>query len=138
MGKYKLVVTLERKIPYFQLLLAGSAFAPQKQKFIEKAGKKYGTAAKYTLSDGPFVMKGWTGSNLTWKLVKNKYYWDKKNVKLTKINFSVQKSQSTSYNLYQAGKLDMTTLSASQSKSPKGLADQEEQPDPVPHVQLQN
>lgn len=118
-GKYKLVVTLERKIPYFQLLLAGSAFAPQKQKFIEKAGKKYGTAAKYTLSDGPFVMKGWTGSNLTWKLVKNKYYWDKKNVKLTKINFSVQKSQSTSYNLYQAGKLDMTTLSASQSKSLK-------------------
>lgn len=119
LGKYKLVVTLERKIPYFQLLLAGSAFAPQKQKFIEKAGKKYGTAAKYTLSDGPFVMKGWTGSNLTWKLVKNKYYWDKKNVKLTKINFSVQKSQSTSYNLYQAGKLDMTTLSASQSKSLK-------------------
>ena len=118
-GKYKLVVTLERKIPYFQLLLAGSAFAPQKQKFIEKAGKKYGAAAKYTLSDGPFVMKGWTGSNLTWKLVKNKYYWDKKNVKLTKINFSVQKSQSTSYNLYQAGKLDMTTLSASQSKSLK-------------------
>ena len=54
-------------------------------------------------------MKGWTGSNLTWKLVKNKYYWDKKNVKLTKIDFSVQKSQSTSYNLYQAGKLDMTT-----------------------------
>ncbi|WP_416792923.1 ABC transporter substrate-binding protein [Lactobacillus delbrueckii] len=56
---------------------------------------------------------------MTWKLVKNKYYWDKKNVKLTKINFSVQKSQSTSYNLYQVGKLDMTTLSASQSKSLK-------------------
>ena len=118
-GKYKLVVTLERKIPYFQLLLAGSAFAPQKQKFIEKAGKKYGTAAKYTLSDGPFVMKGWTGSNLTWKLVKNKYYWDKKNVKLTKINFSVQKSQSTSYNLYQAKKLDATSLDSSQIKQLK-------------------
>ncbi|MDD6415846.1 MAG: peptide ABC transporter substrate-binding protein, partial [Lactobacillus porci] len=118
-GKYQLVVTLERKIPYFQLLLAGSAFAPQNQKFIEKAGKKYGTSAKYTLADGPYVMKGWTGSNLTWKLVKNQNYWDKKNVKLTQINFSVQKSQSTSYNLYQAGKLDMTTLSASQSKSLK-------------------
>ena len=115
-GKYKLVVTLERKIPYFQLLLAGSAFAPQNQKFIEKAGKKYGTAAKYTLSDGPFVMKGWTGSNLTWKLVKNKYYWDKKDVKLTQINYSVQKSPSTAYNLYQAGKLDGTILDAQASK----------------------
>lgn len=119
-GKYKLTITLERKVPYFKLLLASSPFAPQNKKFIEKCGKKYGTAGKYTLSDGAFVMKGWTGSNLTWKLVKNPYYYAKSSVKLTKINFTVVKSQSTSYNLYQAGKLDMTTLSATQSKSLKG------------------
>lgn len=27
-------------------------------------------------------MSGWSGSNLSWKLKKNPYYWDKKNVKL--------------------------------------------------------
>lgn len=62
------------------------------------------------------VHKGWTGSNLSWKLVKNKYYWDKKDVKLTQINYSVQKSLSTAYNLYQAGKLDETILDAQASK----------------------
>lgn len=118
-GKYKLVVSLERKIPYFKLLMAFPLFFPQNEQAVKKYGSKYGTASKYMVYNGPFVHKGWSGSNLSWKLVKNKYYWDTKNVKLTKINFSVQKSQSTSYNLYQAGKLDMTTLSASQSKSLK-------------------
>lgn len=119
-GKYKLVVTLERSIPYFKLLVASSSYVPQNQKFVEKAGKKFGTASKYVLSDGPFVSKGWTGANLTWKLVKNNNYWDKKSVKLSQINFSVQKTQSTTYNLYQDGSLDMTTLSVTQSKSLKG------------------
>lgn len=32
--------------------------------------------------NGPFVQKGWTGSNLSWKLEKNSKYWDKSSVKL--------------------------------------------------------
>lgn len=119
-GKYKLTVTLERRIPYFKLLMGFYIFFPQNQKFVEKCGSKYGTAAKYVLSNGPFKMTGWTGSNLTWKLVKNNTYWDKKNVKLGQISMSVQKTQSTSYNLYQSGKLDETNLDAQQSKQLKG------------------
>ena len=118
-GKYKLVVTLDRRIPYFNNLMAFGSFFPQNEKAVKKYGSKYGTASKYMVYNGPYIMSGWSGSSLSWKLKKNPYYWDKKNVKLTKINFSVQKSQSTSYNLYQVGKLDMTTLSASQSKSLK-------------------
>lgn len=119
-GKYKLTVTLERRIPYFKLLMGFYIFFPQNQKFVEKCGSKYGTAAKYVLSNGPFKMTGWTGSNLTWKLVKNNNYWDKKNVKLDQVSMSVQKTQSTSYNLYQSGKLDETNLDAQQSKQLKG------------------
>ena len=119
-GKYKLTVTLERRIPYFKLLMGFYIFFPQNQKFVEKCGSKYGTAAKYVLSNGPFKMTGWTGSNLTWKLVKNNTYWDKKNVKLDQVSMSVQKTQSTSYNLYQSGKLDETNLDAQQSKQLKG------------------
>lgn len=119
-GKYKLTVTLERRIPYFKLLMGFYIFFPQNQKFVEKCGSKYGTAAKYVLTNGPFKMTGWTGSNLTWKLVKNNNYWDKKNVKLDQVSMSVQKTQSTSYNLYQSGKLDETNLDAQQSKQLKG------------------
>ena len=119
-GKYKLVVTLEKKLPYFKLLMGFPVFFPQNQNTVEKYGKKYGTAAKYLVYNGPFKMEGWSGSNLSWKLVKNKNYWDKKDVKLSQINFSVNKSTTTSYNLYQSKKLDYTPLSTEQAKQLKG------------------
>lgn len=119
-GKYKLVVTLEKKIPYFKLLMGFPVFFPQNQTAVEEYGSKYGTAAKYMVYDGPFKLTGWTGSNLTWSLTKNKSYWDAKNVKLSKINYSVNKSTTTSYNLYQSGKLDATPLSAEQAKQLSG------------------
>lgn len=115
-GKYKLTVTLSKKLPYFKLLMGFPSFFPQNQKAVEKYGKKYGTAAKYMVYDGPFKMTGWTGSNLKWSLVKNTNYWDKKHVKLDKINFMVNKSTTTSYNLYQSKKLDQTILSTEQAK----------------------
>ena len=119
-GKYKLVITLERRIPYFNKLMGFAVFFPQSEKAVNKYGSKYGTASKYMLYNGPFVHKGWTGSNLSWKMVKNKYYWDKKDVKLNTIKWSVQKSPSTAYNLYQSNKLDGTSLDSSQTKQLKG------------------
>lgn len=119
-GNYKVKVTLDKRIPYFKLLMGFPLFAPENEKAVKKFGKKYGTASKYMVYDGPFVQKGWTGTNLTWKLVKNKNYWDKKAVKLQTINYSVQKTPSTDYNLYQAGKLDAAILSAQAAKSLKG------------------
>ena len=62
------------------------------------------------------MAKGWNGSNLKWKLVKNPTYWDKKNVKLDTLNVSVVQSPSTAYNLSQANKLDFTYLNAEQAK----------------------
>lgn len=118
-GKDKLVVTLDKRIPYFKLLMGFPLFFPQNQKTMEKYGKSYGTSSKTTVYNGPFVQKGWTGSNLSWKLQKNKHYWDKKNVKLDTINFSVQKTPSTDYNLYQAGKLDAALLGPQASKQLK-------------------
>lgn len=119
-GKYKLVVTLDRRIPYFKLLMGFYIFFPQNQKFVEKCGSKYGTAAKYVLSNGPFKMTGWTGTNLSWKLKKSNTYWDKKNVKLDEVSMSVQKTQTTSYNLYQSGKLDAALLDTQAAKQLKG------------------
>lgn len=103
-GQYKVVVTLTKKVPYFKLLMGFPSFFPQNKTAVEKYGKKYGTSSKYMVYDGPFKMTGWTGTNLSWTLAKNKNYWDKSNVKLDKINFKVNKSTTTSYNLYQSKK----------------------------------
>ena len=118
-GNYKLVVTLDKRIPYFKLLMGFPLFFPQNQKAVEKAGSKYGTASKYQVYNGPFVQTGWTGSNLKWKLVKNNKYWDKKDVKLKTIDYSIQKTPSTAYNLYQSGKLDAAILDAQGTKQLK-------------------
>ncbi len=118
-GKYKLVITLERRIPYFDKLMGFAVFFPQSEKTVTKYGSKYGTASKYMLYNGPFKHVGWTGSNLSWKMVKNPYYWDKKDVKLDAIKWTVQKTPSTAYNLYQSNKLDATALDSSQTKQLK-------------------
>ncbi|MCI1467315.1 MAG: peptide ABC transporter substrate-binding protein [Lactobacillus sp.] len=119
-GKYKLVVKLDKRIPYFKLLMAFPLFFPQNKAEVQKDGSKYGTASKYMAYNGPFTQVGWTGSNLSWKLKKNPNYWDKKAVKLDTINYSVQKTPSTGYNLYQSNKLDATILDANQTKQLKG------------------
>lgn len=115
-GDYELVVTLEKPVPYFELLMGFEPFYPQNQKVVEQNGDKFGTDATKTVYNGPFVVEGWTGSNLSWKLKKNEAYWDKKKVKLDTINFKVNKSTSTSYNLYQSKQTDYTTLSSEQAK----------------------
>lgn len=117
LGKYKLQVKLDHKLPYFKLLLAFPVFFPENQTAVEKYGSKFGTSSKTTVFNGPFVQKGWTGANLSWKMVKNKNYWNKSAVKLAQINFMVEKSPSTAYNLYQDGKLDTAILSAQAAKN---------------------
>jgi ABC-type oligopeptide transport system substrate-binding subunit len=110
LGDEKLQIKLVRPVSYFKRFLAFPLFFPQNQKFEQKVGKRYGTAAKYTVASGPFKMTGWTGNNKQFSLVKNKNYWDAKHVKLQKVNETISESATTSYNLYQSGKLDETFL----------------------------
>ncbi|HJF38928.1 MAG TPA: peptide ABC transporter substrate-binding protein [Weissella cibaria] len=114
-----LEVTLEKPMPQLESVLTMAPFYPQNQKFVEKSGKKYGTAAKYTLSSGPFILKGWTGSNNKYSLVKNDKYYDAKVVKTPKVVVETIKDQNTGYNLYKSGKVDFTNLSPDQVKDSK-------------------
>lgn len=114
-NKTTLVVHLTHPVPYFKKLV----WRPENQKAVEKYGKKYGTASKYMVYNGPFVSKGWSGSNLNWKLVKNSQYWDAKSVKLHQVNYTVVKTPSTDYTLYQSGKLDGAYLDTQASKQLK-------------------
>ncbi|MFT8908769.1 MAG: peptide ABC transporter substrate-binding protein [Lentilactobacillus diolivorans] len=117
LGNYQLRVNLERPIPYFKLLMAFPIFFPQNQSVVTKYGQAYGTSASKTVYNGPFKMKGWTGTNDKWQLVANQSYWDKKHVYLKQINDQVIKDPSTTYNLYQSGQVDVATLSGTQVKN---------------------
>lgn len=112
-------VTLERPIEYFKVLMAYPLFGPQNEKVVDKYGKKYTTNSKYMVYSGPFKISNWNGTNDTWSFEKNPNYWDKKVVKLKKINYQVVKSTNTGYQLFEQNKLDLTPLSNEQVKNLK-------------------
>jgi len=112
-----LEVTLEKPMPQLKSVLTMAGFYPQNKAFVDKVGSKYGTAAKYTLSSGPYILKGWTGSNNKYSLVKNDKYYDAAAVKSPKVIVQTIKDQNTGYNLYKAGKVDFTNLSPDQVKA---------------------
>ena len=121
--KKTVVVKLNRPIAYFRVLMAYPLFGPQNEKVVKKYGNRYATKAQYQVYSGPFKIKGWNGTNDTWSFVKNNDYWDKKVVKLNKINYQVVKSNNTGYQMYQQGKLDLTPLSSEQVKNLKSNQD---------------
>ena len=117
------VVNLSRPVSYFKNLVSWPLFAPENQKVVEKYGKAYGTSATKTVSSGPFILKGWDGTNASWTLAKNPHYWDKKHVKLNKVNESVVKDAQTGINLYQNKKVQETVLIGEQVPQFKGQKD---------------
>lgn len=110
LAKDHLQIKLTRPVSYFKRLLAFPLFFPQNEKIVKKYGDLYGTQAKYTVANGPYILKNWTGTNKKWTLVKNKTYWDAKNVQLDQVNELVTESTTTSYNLYNSNKVDATGL----------------------------
>ncbi|GFZ26905.1 peptide ABC transporter substrate-binding protein [Lactobacillus corticis] len=119
----KIVITLNKPISYFKVLMAYPLFGPQNERIAKKYGKKYATKSKYTVYSGPFKATNWNGTGDTWSFVKNNYYWDKKVVKLKRINYQVVKTYSTGLNLYYQKKLDLVNLDSSQVKNLKTRSD---------------
>lgn len=126
---YTLVIQLIKPIPYFTSLLTFETFFPINQAFAEKQGSNYGTSAKTTLYNGPFVLEGWEQNSDTWQYVKNPNYWDEKNVKVDEIQTNVVKSTSTAVNLYQTDELDRVILDGEFSKQYKNDPDFQNQND---------
>lgn len=106
-----LEITLEYPAPYLPKLLTGSRFMPVSQKFVEEKGEAYGTSADNVVTNGPFTLADWSGTELEWNLYKNVDYWDKDNVKLENVLVSVVKETGTRADLYDAGEIDYAILS---------------------------
>ncbi|MDN7241481.1 peptide ABC transporter substrate-binding protein [Planococcus sp. N028] len=105
-----LVVTLERPVPYFLSLMAFPTFFPQQEEFVTEKGDDYASNSENILYNGPFIFSDWDGTGLKWSLEKNPEYWDKKTVKLDKINFDVVKESATEIKLYSSGEKDRALL----------------------------
>ncbi|MFL0593128.1 peptide ABC transporter substrate-binding protein [Staphylococcus caprae] len=119
LGKYKLQIDLERPVPYINELLALNTFNPQDEKIAQKYGEQYGTTADKAVYNGPFKVTNWQVEDKI-QMVKNDKYWDKKHVKLDRVNFKVLKDGQAGASLYDTGSVDDTTISSEQVDKYKG------------------
>ncbi|WP_138205198.1 peptide ABC transporter substrate-binding protein [Haloimpatiens lingqiaonensis] len=103
--------TLKQPCPYFLDLTYFKLFLPQRQDIVEKHGEKYGTEGNtLEVFCGPFTLTKWTHQNEI-VLEKNDKYWDKDQVKLSKVNFKIIKDESASYNALYSGQIDSLGVS---------------------------
>lgn len=107
-------------MPYFLKKMVMVSFFPQDIKTVKKYGKSYGTNSAKVAYDGPFKVVGWNGNNNSWELVKNKYYYDKQDIKLDKIKVNVVKDSNTAHQMYQDNELDLATITGTTAQ---GLQD---------------
>ena len=121
LNEYKLKINLNEPTPYFNSLLAFTTFFPQNEKFVTKTGDKYAKTSEQLIYNGPFVLSNFdgAGTDTTWTYLKNDFYWDKKEVKLNKIENQVVKESSTSVNLFESGEVDDILLTGELAKQYK-------------------
>lgn len=113
LNKYKLQINLERPVPYINELLALNTFDPQNEKVAKKYGKAYGTTADKAVYNGPFKVVNWKVEDKI-QLEKNNQYWDKKHVKLDRVNYKILKDNQAGAALYDTNSVDDVIISSEQ------------------------
>ncbi|WP_057865031.1 peptide ABC transporter substrate-binding protein [Lentilactobacillus diolivorans] len=122
LGKYKLRIQLERPTAYFTKQLTTICFKPLDEKYVKQAGSQFAANSSHTIYNGPFKLTKFSGTGTanSWTLVKNNQYWDKKTVKLQKINYQLVKTTGTGVDLFESGKVDQTPIDGQYVKNYQG------------------
>ena len=86
-NEHEVKITLDHAIPYFDSLLAFPSFFPLNEKSVEEFGKDAFNTSEKVIYNGPFTLTEFDGpgSDIEWKYLKNKDYWDEKEVKIEEI-----------------------------------------------------
>ncbi len=113
---YQLQVELEHPMPYFNKMMVMPAFFPENQTALKKFGNNYGTNSQRLYYNGAFKATGWDGTNESWTLKPNKYYYDKKAIHLQAIKYLVVKDPNTAHELFEQHKLDDATITGVTAK----------------------
>ncbi|WP_251855222.1 peptide ABC transporter substrate-binding protein [Enterococcus italicus] len=118
------VVKLAQAQPSFLSVVSIAWLAPQNEAYVTEQGDDYGKTSENLIYSGPFALEDWNQTGDDWTLVKNKNYYDAKEVKLATVHGSAVKEENTGINLYQSGELDLTRISGQyvqQYSSEKGF-----------------
>ena len=116
LGRYQLQVELEHPMPYFNKMMVMPAFFPENQNALKKFGNNYGTSSQRLYYNGAFKATGWDGTNESWTLKPNKYYYDKKAIHLQAIKYLVVKDPNTAHEFFEQHKLDDATITGVTAK----------------------
>lgn len=118
------VVKLAQAQPSFLSVVSIAWLAPQNEAYVTEEGDDYDKTSENLIYSGPFALEDWNQTGDNWTLVKNKNYYDAKEVKLATVHGSTVKEENTGINLYQSGELDLTRISGQyvqQYSSEKGF-----------------
>lgn len=103
-----LQITLESPTPYFLDLTYQGVMLPQREDLVNTHGDKYGTELDTLVYNGPFVLTSWI-HNSELILEKNLEYWDKKSVRLEKINMFIIQDENAIFNSFINGAIEVVS-----------------------------
>jgi oligopeptide transport system substrate-binding protein len=124
---YEIQFTLNNPVTYFAQILAMAPAYPVNEQFYNSVKDQFALNAKDLLYNGPYELTSWI-PNGKYKFVKNPYYWNKKNIKIDKINFLMVDNYNTAANMFRSGGLDMTMITGDQIPQFKNSKDMHQLP----------
>ncbi|WP_160034187.1 peptide ABC transporter substrate-binding protein [Paenibacillus sp. An7] len=101
--EHTLRVTLKNPTPYFLGLTSFYTYYPVHQSVEDN--DKWATNKDSMITNGAFTLTQWTTGQKI-EVTKNEQYWDKDNIKLSKIDMSLTPSGATELSSYRSGELD--------------------------------
>ena len=102
-----LVVTLERRTPFFLSLTSFMTLLPVCRECVETHGDRW-TRPDAIVTNGPFLLADWR-TNRRIRLRRNPHYWDHRNVSLGTVEALSVENASTAFNIYETGQADLLT-----------------------------
>lgn len=100
-----LEVKLANPTAYFLSICSHQSAFPVNKKIVE-ADKEWASNPEKLIGNGPFKLQSWEhNSKLT--VVKNDVYWDKDNVKVSRIEMPLLDNMSTATSMFDNGELDL-------------------------------
>lgn len=106
--EWTVVTELEEPTPYWLELLGFYPLAPVNQTCVETHGRTAWTKSENIVTNGPYMLE-FRRLRDRIRLKRNPDYWDAENVAIETIDALAVQSITTSFNLYETGKVDWIT-----------------------------